>query len=173
MLLTDVLLAPYRGARLAVQLVDDVHDLAERMRAEEDPFSRLREKIDDGLIDLDAVAKTAGSLDGHLVQLLRETTLLLAGLRELIDGGADLTQTAKHFDGTAERFDADALVLTEVAASLDASLKVFRAAMPQLLGALDTVEELEESLETVAETVEPLQKTAEKVGKVTERFSRS
>ncbi len=85
---------------------------------------------------------------------------------ELVDGGAELTATAKHLDGNAE-------VLNVLAASLDQTLGVFRAALPRLLGALDTVEELEESVETVAETIEPLQRTAEKVGRVTDRFSRT
>ncbi len=115
---------------------------------------------------------TATRLDGHAAELIdggRELTVTAKSLdghsAELIDGGQDLTNTAKHLDANAGQ-------LNELAASLDTSLKLFRAALPQLLGALDTVEELEESIETVAETIEPLQATAEKVGRVTQRFSR-
>lgn len=236
MFVTDVALAPYRATKLAVRALGDLHAIAERVRADDDPFTQLSNAIRDGLEDLDTIAKKADSLDGHLASLdmhvviaLREVSTLISTARELIrggadlvaiatvldgtgrdviteakdleavagrldgtgtelvvggrdltgtaksldgraaeliDGGQDLTDTAKHLDGNAER-------LNELAASMEASLTQFRQALPQLLGALDTVEELEESIETVADTIEPLQQTAEKVGRVTQRFSRT
>ena len=50
---------------------------------------------------------------------------------------------------------------------------VFRAALPRLMQALGTVEDLEEAVETVADTVEPLQGITNGVGRVRRRLSSS
>ena len=93
--------------------------------------------------------------------------------QQIVVGGADLTdatrtqelRTRQLIDGGAE--------LTEVSKQLEADLQVFRAALPRILRALDTVDRLEEEVETVAETIEPLQGAAERVGRVTKRLSRT
>lgn len=151
----DFVLAPWTATKLVVRAADDLNAIAARARREPDPVEELHRDLHVLLAELaeliavgttlatggDDLRRTAVSLDRHTV--------------ELIDGGAELTDTAK--------------VLTAIAAELNVALQTFRAALPRLLDGLDTVDQLETAVETVAETVEPLQGVAQKVGRFTDR----
>lgn len=128
MFVVDLALAPYRTAKLAVQVLGDLHEAAGRMRRGDDPFSQLRDAIRDGLADLDSVATKIDSLDRHLEGLDEDVTRvlhrldpLIAALAELIVGGTDLTETAKELDVTAKAVLAGAASLEGTALQLDAT----------------------------------------------------
>ena len=119
---------------------------------------RLARGLEDLATEVTRLRMVAQSLDATGQQIVvggsdldQATRMQERRTRELIDGGEDLTQTAKR---------------------LDDDLQVFIAVLPRILEALDTVDRLEGEVETVAETIEPLQGAAERVGRVTRRLSR-
>lgn len=183
----DLVLAPLRAVRLAARALDDLNALAERARRDPDPVEEVRVRLDMLLDRLGAVIVRADELvaAARAVQITGE---------RIHDGGEELTAVARELAVTSRRIvargedlvaagdrlhvDTRELIagggdLTAAAERIEASLAVFRAAMPRLMAGLDTVEELEGAVETVAETVEPLQGAAERVGRLTDRFSRS
>lgn len=164
-----------------------VEDLLGGLRSVIATATRLEDHIaavDAHAVQLDAHAVQldghAVQLDGHAVALtavaealLHTTRALHVTAREIVEGGRDLKETGDTLDDHTVELIAGGRDLTETAKSLDASLRVFRAALPRLLEGLEIVEELEGAVETVADTVEPLQSVAEGVGRVTKRFGRS
>ena len=114
--------------------------------------------------DLASLVDAIRALDRHALELDRTA-------RTIITGGRDLRLTGESLDAHTVELISGGRELTENAKAIAAHLAVFRAALPRLLEALDTVEEIEGSLETVAETVEPLQGVANGVGRVTRRLS--
>lgn len=118
------------------------------------------------LEDLNALAENARGRVDIADELMRRLDALAAQ-------AAALTATALTLDLHAAEIVSGGKDLVAVARSLDETLLVFRAQLPRLLGALDTVEELEGAAETVADTLEPLQGAAERVGRMTKRLSRS
>jgi len=93
--------------------------------------------------------------------------------QQIVVGGTDLTDATRTQERrTRELIDGGA-ELTEVSKRLEDDLEVFIAVLPRILRALDTVDRLEEEVETVADTIEPLQGAAERVGRVTRRLSRT
>jgi hypothetical protein len=93
--------------------------------------------------------------------------------REIVVGGSELTEATKTQERRTRELIDGGEDLTEVSRQLEADLQVFRAVVPRILRALDTVDRLEGEVETVAETIEPLQGAAERVGRVTRRLSRT
>ena len=177
---TDVVLAPWRLTRGVVRAAEDLHDLAERARRDPDPVEQARERLDLALGELDTLIGVARSLEATAValdsggeDLLRATEELHATARTLVTGGDDLRRTGEKLDGHTVELIGGGRELTEVAKEMAESLRVFRSALPRLLGGLDTVEQLEDAVETVADTVEPLQGVARGVGRVSTRLSRS
>jgi len=119
----------------------------------------LRQRIDILIEEIRTLNATAISLDGT------------GGA--IVDGGADLTRATRAQHAATQELIEGGARLTEVSQEIEEDLRVLRAALPRLLGSLDTVEELEGAVETVAETIEPLQGAAERVGRVTKRLSRT
>lgn len=163
---------PVRVVRTLDAALDDLATLAERARREPDPVEEVRVRLD---------------------ALLMELTALNLVAREIVEGGRDLTDTAKQVDLTGRLIhdggkDLEAVArgveargaeirdggedLTQVATRLEIDMRALLSALPKILSAVDVVEELEGAVETVAETIEPLQGTAERVGRVTQRLSR-
>lgn len=164
--LRSVILAPVTIATRTVQALDDLAAIADRARREPDPVEEVRERLDRVLDELTALRATAAEVD--------------ATGRQIVTGGRELTDTAKVLTGTAATLEHDTRELidggqdlTAVAERISADLRTFRAMLPKVFGAIDTLEKLEDEIETVAETVEPLQGAAERVGRVTRRLSRS
>jgi hypothetical protein len=185
--LTSILLAPVRVPLRVGQALDDLATLAERARRDPDPVEEARDRID-------ALLAEIGTLNGLVRELLPVAVAVVGVGREIVDGGAELTEETRRVRATAREIvlggeeltatgrvlDADTRELidggarlTEVSELLESHMRTFRGALPRLLEGLDTVEELEEAVEVVADTVEPLQGAAERVGRVTQRFSRS
>ncbi len=92
--------------------------------------------------------------------------------RTIVTGGDDLRRTGEVLDAHTRQVISGGKDLTAGAEELSHSLRVFRAALPQVLAGLHSVEELEDSVGTVAETVEPLQGFAQGVGRMSQRLSR-
>ena len=179
MSVSDVLLAPWRLPVRVVRALDDLATLAERARRDPDPVEEVRSRLDALLLELAAVVGVAREIvDGgaELTEVARMT--VTTGLKldstgqTLHDGGQDLLASVRHMDADTRELIAGGERLTEVTEQLERHLRVFRAALPRVMDGLDTVEELEGAVETVAETVEPLQGAAERVGRVTKRLSR-
>lgn len=184
---TSILLAPVRAPLRIGQALDDLATLAERARRDPDPVEAVRDRID-------ALLAEIGTLNALVADLLPVAIALNATGREIVEGGAELTEEARRLNvvgreirdggedltleargvrGVSREIRDGGERLTEVSQALELHLRTFHAALPRLLDGLDTVEELEDAVETVADTVEPLQGAAERVGRVTQRFSRS
>lgn len=110
-------------------------------------------------------------LRSRLDALLAAIERLQIVAAQIVTGGRDLVETGQGVEHRGGEIVTGGRDLTAVAASLDETLSVFRAALPRLLEGIDTAEQLEEAVETVAETVEPLQGAARRVGRVTRRLS--
>lgn len=162
---------------VGMRALDDLSALAERARA--DPVEEVRERADALLLEasllLDQVGKLVPAAVGiersanELVALTRALTVVAA---EIVDGGAELTAVGRSLDvHTVALLDGGA-DLTAVGRQLEASLLVFRQALPRVLEGIDTVEELEQTAETVVESVEPIAGVAQRVGRVTDRLTR-
>lgn len=134
--------------------------------------------------ELTSEMKQVGTLAERLLstlQLAVEEIAVLTRVAESVDvtgqqivvGGRDLTAVTRAQERDSRELIEGGRDLTEVAKEIEANLEVFRAALPRILDALDTVERLENEVETVAETIEPLQGAAERVGRVTKRLSRT
>jgi hypothetical protein len=137
----------------------------------------VRERLDALIAGLGALIVVAERLQITAAEIVTGGQDLVAtGLavdrtgREIVTGGRDLVETAERVEDRGTEIVVGGQDLTAVAASLDETLRVFRAALPRLLEGIDTAEHLEEAVETVAETVEPLQGAAERVGRVTRRL---
>jgi hypothetical protein len=185
--LSSILLAPIRIPVRVGQALDDLATLADRARRDPGPVEEVRDRVDTLIAEI-------GTLNALAAELLPVALAIVAVGREIVDGGAELTEEAKRVNLVAREIvlggedltavgrildgDTRELIdggerLTAVSELLEAHMRTFRAALPRLLEGLDTVEELETAVETVADTVEPLQSAAERVGRVTQRFSRS
>jgi prefoldin subunit 5 len=145
--------------RLPFRIADGVEELVSELRQVRAVAERLDRTLPEALAAITVLTRVAENVDVTGQQIvsggkdLADVTRTQAErTRELIDGGEDLTEVGKQ---------------------LEADLQVFRAFLPKLLEALDTVERLEGEVETVAETIEPLQGAAERVGRVTRRLSRT
>ena len=164
----DVLSLALAPIRLPVRLakaLDDLTVLADRARRDPDPVEEVRERLDRLLSELHVVLEVA-----QVIARVGEN-LDVTG-RQIVVGGRDLTLTAKTLErDTRELIDGGA-ELTEVSRRIETDLQAFRALLPRIVDALDTVERLEDGMETVTDTVEPLQGAAERVGRVTRRLSR-
>ena len=178
--LTSIVLAPVRIPVRVVQALDDLTAIADRARRDPDPVDEVRDRLDRLIEELTRVNELGRTLNGAL-QVALEVAEVLARVGENLDvtgqqivvGGRDLNLTGITLDrDTRELIDGGA-ELTEVARKLELDLQAFRAVMPRMLDALDTVDKLEGEVETVAETIEPLQSAAERVGRVTKRLSRT
>ena len=175
----EVVLAPWRAVRVLARAAEDLNAVAERARRDPDPVEQARERLDAlfteletliaGLrkVDASAVALGAGGED-----LLLATRSLNSTARAIETGGRDLRRTGEVLDEHTQELVTGGQDLTAVAKDLADSLRGLRAALPRLLEALDSVEQLEESVDAVAETVEPLQGVAKGVGRVSDRLSR-
>ena len=139
MLLTDLVLLPYRATRLAVRSVGALDRFVDA--SGKDPFTDLAEAIREGLADLDAVRGHIDRLDRHLMKLDGHVELLLEQVPALTDQAGSLTGAAITLERTGSR-------VADEADDLDT-----------------TAEALEDSLEGVADTLEPLAPAAEKVGR--------
>jgi methyl-accepting chemotaxis protein len=178
--LSSLVLAPLRVPLRVVRALDDLSLLAERAAADPHPLDEVRDRLDALLAELRQVTEVGRSLNAAL-QVTIEVAEVLSRLGENLDvtgqqivvGGRDLNLTGKQLDReTRELIDGGA-ELTEVARRIELDLQAFRALLPRVVDALDTVERLEGEVETVAGTMEPLQGAAERVGRVTQRLSRS
>jgi len=188
---SSLVLAPVRAVRLAARALDDLNTLAERSRRDPDPVEEVRLRLDALIAGLSALVNQVGELirqaralnaTGHSVDAGAEevvrgaSALLLATERlelvgeQIVTGGRDLVDTGAGVERRGAEIVTGGEDLTAVAASLDETLDVFRAALPRLLQGLETAEQLEEAVETVADTIEPLQGTAKRVGRVTRRL---
>ncbi|MCW2957817.1 MAG: hypothetical protein JWP18_620 [Solirubrobacterales bacterium] len=155
---TTVILAPWHAAKLVLRAADDLNAVARRARQEPHPVDEVQADLRVMMVELAALVRLLQELIVGGDDLRRTAAVLDAHTVELIDGGAELTDTAK--------------VLTVTVQDVNVALQAFRAALPRLLDTLETVEHLETAVETVAETVEPLQGVATKVGRLTQRRAR-
>ena len=121
--LTTVLTTPLRAVQLVLRAAEDLNAVAERARREPDPIEEIRERID--LVQRELATLIASAQDVN------------ARGHEIVDGGADLTDTAKR---------------------LDAKLAVLLGEMPELLDELGTVADTVEPLQGAAEGVGRLTK---------------
>ena len=160
----SILLAPIRVPVRIGQALDDLATLAERARSDPDPVEEVRDRIDTLLAEIGRLNGLAGE---QLIPVARELTGVA---REIVDGGAELTEEARRLRLTAREIVLGGEELTLTARLLHGDTRELIAGGERLTL---VSEELEDSLETVAETVEPLQGAAERVGRVTRRLSRA
>src|SRR5215203_790528 len=92
MSVSDVLLAPVRIPVRVVRALDDLAVLAERARRSPDPVEQVRERLD---------------------ALLLEVAAAIAVAREIVDGGAELTEVARRTVMTGVRLDSTGRTLHE------------------------------------------------------------
>jgi hypothetical protein len=191
--LRDIVLAPVRAPRLVVRALDDLNAVAERARREPDPVDEVRARLDalddrlraltallaEAIVEIRELRSIGTAIEGRGHQLVAEAAALLPLTEqvvtlsaEIITGGRDLVATGEGLERRSEELIVGGRDLVEVSERLDESMRVFRAALPQLLEGLDTAQQLESAVESVAETIEPLQGAAERVGRVTRRRSR-
>ncbi len=186
--LGSVILAPIRVPLRVAQALDDLATLAERARRDPDPVEEVRDRVDALVAEIGTlnalaatellpVARAIVAVGREIVdggaELTEETRRVNLVGREIVLGGEDLTATARILDGDTRELIDGGERLTAVTELMESHMRTFRAALPRLLEGLDTVEQLEDAVETVADTVEPLQGAAERVGRVTSRFSRA
>ena len=98
--LTSLLLAPVRVPRALVKLADDIGSIAERARRDPDPVEEANEKLD---------------------LLLAELAMVAGMAKELVDGGAELTQVARGTHATMFDLLEVARVLVPLTAALEAT----------------------------------------------------
>lgn len=153
---TSVAAAPLRAAALAARAADDLHVLADRARAHPDVAEEVRDAVAEALAELRALTVVATALE--------------ATAREIATGGDALRRRADILDAHAAEIVVGGADLTAVAERLATQMRMVTAALPRVLEALGSVEQLEDSVGTVAETVEPLQGAAEGVGRLTRRL---
>lgn len=116
--LKSLFLAPLLVPERTVRLLDDVHALAERARRDPDPVEEVRERIDTLIVELGLVIGVA---------------------REIRDGGAELTETAKVMQATMVEVLAAAKALRRVAESLDRTGTAIRQGGEDLKETSDTL----------------------------------
>ena len=153
-----IVLAPWRAARALARSAEDLNALAERARRDPDPVDEARARIE--------------ALSAQLETLVGAIAKVDVSAHALGAGGEDLLLATRELNSTARKIETGGKDLTAVAEDLSGSLRVLRAALPQLVEGMDTVAQLEDSVETVAETLEPLQGVAKGVGRVSNRLSR-
>jgi DNA repair ATPase RecN len=115
---SSVLLAPVRVPARIIQALDDLSTLAERARRDPDPVEQARERVD---------------------VLVEELRTVVAVARELIAGGADLTETAKAMHVTMAEMVAVAQTLTVTAQRLDATGRAIHDGGDDLKQTADTL----------------------------------
>jgi methyl-accepting chemotaxis protein len=191
--LSSIILAPVRVPIRLARALDDLTAVADRARREPDLVTQALARVDLLLAEIAGLTRvaldirdggrelteTAKQLDAD-VRLLMEVALALTRTageldgtgRRVVEGAGQLDQTGVTLDGHTLDLIEGGSELTETAERMEADLRVLRDAMPRILQALHTVDQLEEAVETVAETIEPLQGTAERVGRMTKRLSR-
>jgi DNA repair ATPase RecN len=140
--LASLVLSPVRVPLRLAQALDDITAVADRARRDPDPAEEVRDRID-------ALLAEIRTLNGLAAQILPVG-------RQIVDGGAELTDEARGLRAVSAEIRDGGAELTQEARALRHVTQ-------------DTAEELE----TVADTVEPLQGAAESVGRVTKRFNRS
>ena len=167
--LLGIALAPLRAVQVIGRAAEDLNAVAERARRDPDPVEEARERLDALLAQLETLVAAIGKVDASAVvlsaggeDLLVATRDLNATARAIETGGRDLQRTGEVLDGHTQELIAGGKDLTAVAKDLSGSLRVVKAALP----------DLEDSVETVAETIEPLQGVAKGVGRVSDRLSR-
>ena len=133
----DVVLAPWRAARVLARAAEDLNAVAERARRDPDPVEQARERLDAlfteletliaGIrkVDTSAVALGAGGED-----LLLATRSLNSTARAIETGGRDLRRTGEVLDEHTQELITGGQELTAVAKDLADSLQVLRAALP-------------------------------------------
>jgi methyl-accepting chemotaxis protein len=136
----SALLDPRMPARLALRALDDLHALASVARREPHPVDALREEL------REAVAE--------IRELNRRAARVADRAREVVDGGAGLTDAAERIDERLEH--------------MEPMLRSLDRITPTLTRGLGAIDSLEDSVETVG----PLQGAAEGVGKVARRLRR-
>ena len=128
----DVVLIPWRAGRTVARAADDLHEIAERARRDPDPVEEVRQRLD---------------------ALLAVTASLNATAETIVTGGDDLRRTGERLNGqTRELIDGGA-ELTEVAKELARSLEVFRRVLPELEDSVETVADTVEPLQGLARGV--------------------
>ena len=112
--LKTLLLAPILIPVRTVRLLDDVNALAERARRDPDPVEEVRWRLDALLAELAEVIDVARDVTvvGRDVHIVAEA---------IVDGGAELTATAKVIDQTMLRMLHTARVLERTAEQLDST----------------------------------------------------
>ena len=177
---SSLVLAPVRVPLRIARALDDLTAPADRARRDPDPVEEVRDRLDRLLVELGALNELGRTLNAA-VQTALEVAEVIARVGEnldvtgqqIISGGRDLNLTGRTLDRDSRELIDGGADLTEVARRIENDLQAFRALLPQVVDALDTVERLEEGMETVTDTVEPLQGAAERVGRVTRRLSRT
>ena len=175
----DIVLAPWRAARVLIRAADDLNSVAERARRDPDPVEEAQVRLDALFRELETLIGAVRTVDASAVALGAGGEDLL-GPRESSTprrgrsrrGAVTCATPARCSTRTRRSSSRAGRKLTAVAKDMAHSLRIFRAALPRLLEGLETVEELEASVDTVAETVEPLQDVAKGVGRVTDRLTR-
>jgi hypothetical protein len=171
--------APGAVVGAGTRALDDLHRLAVRARQDPDPVDEVRERADALLLEASLLIDQASRLvpaaigiersAAELVTLTRALSVIAA---EIVDGGAELTAVGRSLDEHTVALLSGGADLTAVGRQIEASLLVFRRALPRVLEGIDTVEELEQTAESMADSVEPIAGVAERVGRVTDRLSR-
>ena len=128
----DVALIPWRAGRTVVRAADDLHEIAERARREPDPVEEVRQRLDALLAVTSSLNATAETIVTGGDDLRRTGERLNSQTRELIDGGAELTDVAKELARTLESF---------------------RTVLPELEDSVETVAETVEPLQGLARGV--------------------
>src|SRR5215210_6133669 len=87
----DIVLAPWRAARLVIRAADDLNSVAERARREPDPVDEARERLDALFKELETLISAVRTVDASAVALGA--------------GGEDLLESTQELNSTARRIE--------------------------------------------------------------------
>ena len=121
--LKSLVLAPVLIPERLVRLLDDVNALAERARREPDPVEEVRSRIDLLLLEVRELTGVARELRDGGADLTDTAKSMNVGLVELIDSARALRRTAEHLDRTGMTIHDGGKDLNATAKTLDADTR--------------------------------------------------
>jgi len=138
--LGSLLLAPVRVPMRVAQALDDLATLADRARRDPDPAEVALERIDLLLLELAAVVAIIRELIDGGLELTDTAKLIDAHLRELLPVAGALVPTARMLDGTGRAIIDGGEELTQTAKILDVDTRELIAGGTRLTDVAERME---------------------------------
>lgn len=137
---TSLILAPVRVPIRVVQALDDLATLAERARRDPDPVEEARDRLDALLLELAAATVSIRELIGGGAELTDETRRTHATMRELLAVSRGLLPATVALRTTGERLHSGGEDLTVVAQALEVDTRELIDGGARLTGVSEQLE---------------------------------